>query len=140
MCPLITPDGLWTVAKLCERFPHTPVVIDHLGQVGIAGPILEPEVQAICALARYPGVKLKVSAFYALGAKRPPHEELVPLIRRVYDAFGPQRLMWGSDCPFQLAQETYEDSISLVRDRVDFLSLEDKEWLLRKTAESTFFC
>jgi L-fuconolactonase len=80
-----------------------------------------------------------VSAFYALGTRVPPHRELVPLIRRVYDAFGARRLIWGSDWPFQLARETYEDSISLVRGGLDFLSRHDKEWLLRKTAESTFF-
>jgi L-fuconolactonase len=139
MCLLIIPGTLAAVAKRCERFPDTPVVIDHLAQVGIDGPILAQDVQALCALSKFPQVKVKVSGFYALGTKLPPHHELVPLIRRVYDAFGPQRLMWGSDYPFQLAQETYEDSISLVRDRLDFLSHDDKEWLLRKTAESTFF-
>jgi hypothetical protein len=47
--------------------------------------------------------------------------------------------MWASDCPFQVANETYQDSIALVRDRLSFLSAGDKEWLLRKTAEQTFF-
>lgn len=139
MCLLIIPDTLAAVAERCERFPETPVVIDHLAQIGVNGPILAQDVQALCTLSKYPQVKVKVSAFYALGAKYPPHRDLVPLIRRVYDAFGPQRLMWGSDCPFQMAQETYEDSISLVRDHLGFLSDDDKEWLLRKTAESMFF-
>lgn len=139
ICLLILPDNLEAAAELCERFPETPVVIDHLAQIGVDGSIHVHHVQALCALSKYPEVKVKVSAFYALGARRPPHDDLIPLIQRVYDAFGPQRLMWGSDCPFQLAGETYEDSISLVRDRLDFLSGDDKEWLLRKTAESTFF-
>jgi len=84
-------------------------------------------------------VKVKLSAFYALGAKQPPHLELAPLIRRVYEAFGPQRLMWASDCPYQVQSESYEDSLALVRDRLDFLTADDKEWLLRRTAEATFF-
>jgi hypothetical protein len=41
--------------------------------------------------------------------------------------------------PYRLATETYEDSIALVRDHLSFLSAGDKEWLLRKTVESTFF-
>ena len=139
MCLLILPNTLTAVAERCERFPETPVVIDHLAQIGVEGPIIEHDVKSLCALSKYPQVKLKLSGFYALGAKSPPHRELVPLIRRVHDVFGPQRLMWGSDCPFQLAQETYEDSISVVRDQLDFLSDDDKDWLLRKTAESTFF-
>jgi predicted TIM-barrel fold metal-dependent hydrolase len=139
MCPLIDPDALPALAKQCERFPDMPVAIDHLAHVGAQGRILESEVQALCAMAKYPQVYVKVSAFYALGLKRPPHEDLAPLIRRVYEAYGPQRMMWGSDCPYQVMKETYEDGISLVRDHLSFLSAEDKEWILRRTAESVFF-
>jgi predicted TIM-barrel fold metal-dependent hydrolase len=99
----------------------------------------EEDIQHLCALSRHRNIKIKVSGFYGLGAKKPPHLDLAPLIRRVFDAFGPQRLMWGSDCPFQVQDETYDDSIGLVRERLEFLSSQDKEWLLRRTAEETFF-
>ena len=139
MCLLIDPEALPAVRRRCENFPDTPVVIDHLARIGMAGPITEHQIQALCGLARYPRVKVKVSAFYALGEKKPPHLDLAPLIKRVHEAFGSKRLMWGSDCPFQVQSETYADSISLVRDRLGFLSPEDKEWILRHTAEETFF-
>ena len=139
MCLLVNPEALSAVRRRCENFPDTPLIIDHLARLGMAGPVVENDVQALCALARYPKVKVKVSAFYALGNKKPPHLDLAPLIRRVYEAFGPKRLMWGSDCPFQVQSETYADGISLVRDRLDFLSMADKEWILRRTAEETFF-
>jgi predicted TIM-barrel fold metal-dependent hydrolase len=139
ICFLMLPDALAAIAGLCARFPETPVVIDHLAQVGANGRILDPQISHLCALARFPQVKVKVSAFYALGNKRPPHQELAPFVRRVYEAFGPQRLMWGSDWPFQVTEETYDDSIALIRDRLEFLSRSDKEWLLRKTAQVTFF-
>jgi predicted TIM-barrel fold metal-dependent hydrolase len=139
MCLLINPDALPAVRRRCENFPDTPVVIDHLARIGLAGPIIDRDIQALCALARYPKVKVKVSAFDALGEKKPPHLDLAPLIKRVHEAFGPKRLMWGTDCPFQVQSETYADSISLLRDRLDFFSTEDKEWILRRTAEETFF-
>ncbi len=139
MCPLLNPDALPALARQCERFPEMPVAIDHLAHVGAQGQIVESELQALCAMAKYPRVYVKVSAFYALGLKRPPHDDLAPLIRRVYEAFGPKRMMWGSDCPYQVMKETYEDGIYLLRDRLSFLSAEDKEWILRKTAESVFF-
>jgi hypothetical protein len=47
--------------------------------------------------------------------------------------------MWESDCPFQVVTQKYSDSIALVRDRLDFLTGEDKDWLLRRTAEETLF-
>jgi predicted TIM-barrel fold metal-dependent hydrolase len=136
---LINPDALPIIPKYCERFPETPMAIDHLGRIGVEVPIQESDVKALLALAKYPRVKVKVSAFYALGEKRPPHDDLAPFIRRVYDAFGPQRLMWATDCPYQIQHETYEDSIALVRDRLSFLSSDDKDWMLRKTAEESFF-
>jgi len=139
MCLLINPQDLPLVDRKCAAFPDTPVVIDHMGRVGKDGPIQESDLQALCGLARHKEVKVKVSAFYALGEKKPPHKDLVPLIRRLYESFGPQRLMWASDCPFQVVDETYEDSISLVRDGLSFLSSEDKEWMLRRTAEESFF-
>ena len=61
------------------------------------------------------------------------------MIRRVHEAFGARRLMWASDSPFQTLKETYEDSIALIRDRLDFLTAEDKQWVLRRTAEEFFW-
>lgn len=139
VCPLINPDYLEALAVICDRFPQTPVVIDHLGRIGMSGRIDEYQVRNLCALARFSQVRVKVSAFYALGEKRPPHLDLRDLIRRVHYAFGSRRLMWASDCPFQILREPYEASVGLIRDRLDFLSAEDKEWLLRRTAEELFF-
>ncbi|MCB1091334.1 MAG: amidohydrolase family protein, partial [Verrucomicrobiae bacterium] len=88
----------------------------------------------------FPTVHVKTSAFYALGKKKAPYEDLGPMIRRLRDAFGAERLMWASDCPYQVQQgHTYADSIALIRDRLDFLSAEDKAWMLGKTAEKVFF-
>jgi predicted TIM-barrel fold metal-dependent hydrolase len=48
--------------------------------------------------------------------------------------------MWGSDSPFQEQHgNTYACSIELVRDKLNFLSNDDREWILRKTAEQVFF-
>ncbi|MFW6125008.1 MAG: amidohydrolase family protein [Pirellulales bacterium] len=139
MCCLINPNALPSLGRMCRRFPETPVVIDHLCRIGVDGMILAADAEALCALAVFPRVQVKVSAFYALGKKRPPHDDLAPLIRRVYDAYGPRRLMWGTDCPYQVQTETYADSIRLVRDRLDILSDADRAWLLGKTAEALFF-
>lgn len=139
ICPLIDPDALHSIDQKCQNFPDTPVIIDHIARIGMRGKITDLDIRQLCMLARHPHVRIKVSAFYALGRKTPPHDDLAHLIRSVYEAFGPNRLMWGSDCPFQTADETYEDSISLIRDVLPFLSLEDRDGILRRTAESFFF-
>lgn len=140
ICPLIDPDALPALARRAAEFPDAPIVIDHMARVGINEPVREEHVALLCGFARFPRVYVKVSAFYAFGARRPPYDDVLPLVRRLYDAFGPRRLMWGSDCPYQLASgHRYEDSIALVRDRLDFLGAEEREWMLRKTAEGVFF-
>ena len=125
---------------MCERFPGTPVVIDHLSRIGADGTIRNEDVNELCKLAKQKQVSVKVSAFYGLGAKQAPYLDLAPLIKRVFEAYGPQRLMWASDCPYQLAPgHTYADSIALVRDHLDFLSPEDREWIFSKTAKRVYF-
>jgi hypothetical protein len=47
--------------------------------------------------------------------------------------------MWETDCPFQVANHKYEDSIALIRDHATFLSAADKTALLRTTAEKLLF-
>jgi predicted TIM-barrel fold metal-dependent hydrolase len=138
---LIDRTGFPEVERMCRRFPDTAVIIDHLGRIG-AGPdgaIVDDDVEALCALAKQPKTYVKVGAFYALGKKTPPYLDLIPLIRRVVQAFGPRRCMWESDCPFQVVRDRYADSLAVVRDHLDFLSNDDRDWLLYRTAEQTLF-
>lgn len=140
MCCLINPDNLPEVNKMCEQFPDTKVVIDHFARIGVDGEVRESDLKNLCSLARHKNTYVKISAYYALGKKQAPYDDLQPMIRRLYDEFGSQRLMWASDSPYQLVGEgnTYKASIALIRDRMEF-SKDDREWLLRKTAESVYF-
>ncbi len=140
MCCLINPEQLPGVDQMCEKYPDTPVVIDHFARIGVDGQFRDQDLAQLTRLARHRHTYVKISAYYALGEKKPPHLELIPMIRRLYEAFGPQRLMWASDAPYQVQGENnYRASISLVRDRLDFISDEDRQWLLAKTAERVFF-
>ena len=140
VCPLINPEDIRHVAALCRQFPDTTVVIDHFARIGLSGTIETERLDELCRLAELPQVYVKTSAFYALGQKRPPYRDLLPMIRRVLDAFGPERLMWATDCPFQVQGEhTYQASLDLILHQADFLSATDKQWLLRDTADKVFF-
>ena len=140
ICPLIDPEFLPSLDRMCRKWPKTPVVIDHLARIGIDGRIRQKDLDNLCRLARHKGVCVKVSAFYALGKKEAPYLDLGPMIRRVLSAFGRERLMWASDSPFQVQPpHTYQAAIDLVRRGLDFLSEADRGWLLRKTAGRVFF-
>jgi predicted TIM-barrel fold metal-dependent hydrolase len=136
---LINPDAFAEVDRMARKFPEATVIIDHLGRIGVNGTIDPADVDALCTLAKHPKMFVKVGAFYALGKKVPPYLDLAPLIKRVVLAFGADRCMWESDCPFQVVRDSYTDSIALVRDKLDFLTDDQKDWLLRKTAERVLF-
>lgn len=140
MCLLANPDALPAVRRLCDKHPKTRVVIDHFARIGMKGPVDQADLDQLLGLADFEHTHMKVSAFYALGEKKAPYTDLGPMVRQLRDRYGARRLMWASDCPFQVGDgHTYADSIALVRDRLDFLSEDDKEWMLHKTAEKVFF-
>jgi len=139
ICPLMDPRGLPSISRMCEKHPDTRVVIDHFCRIGIKGAMPDAEVNALAAMAKFPNTHVKVSAFYALGNRKPPHGDLEPMIKRMHSAFGAKRLMWASDCPYAVDNETYRDSLTLVRDGCAWLSEEDRNWMLRGTAEQVFY-
>lgn len=140
MCCLINPNALPALDRMCRDFPDTPVVIDHICRIGVSGSIPPDDVKALCDMARHKNVTVKISAFYALGKKKAPYHDLAPLIKDVYQAFGSHRLMWATDCPFQVVGgHTYKPSIDLIHNGLPFLSDEDKQNILYKTAERVFF-
>lgn len=140
ICLLANPDALPSIQRLCRKFPKTTVVIDHFARIGVTGEINPQDLDNLCRLADHPRVFVKTSAFYALGKKQAPYLDLAPMIRRLRDTYGAQRLMWASDCPYQVEKgHTYAASIALIRDRLDFLTEEDKAWMLRKTAETVYW-
>jgi predicted TIM-barrel fold metal-dependent hydrolase len=136
---LIDPSGFAEVDRMARRFPQSTVIIDHLGRIGVGGSVEAADVEALCALAVHPRMFVKVGAFYALGKKTPPYLDLAPMIRRVVQAFGAERCLWESDCPFQVVRDSYADSVALIRDRLDFLDADQKAWILHRTAERLLF-
>ncbi|MBS0211284.1 MAG: amidohydrolase family protein [Planctomycetes bacterium] len=140
ICPLVGPHNLPSIDRMCDKFPETTVVIDHCARIGTSGTIEAKDVDFLCGMARHKKLHVKVSAFYALSPKGPPYDDLAPMIRRLCEAFTPSRLMWASDCPFQVKPgHTYGESIALIRDRLDFLSASERDAILCNTAERVFF-
>ena len=82
-------------------------------------------------LDRYWRVRSAVSV-----SKEPyPYADAQAQVKRLYDAFGPRRLMWGTDWPLVEIYCGYAKALAVVRDEMKFLNAEDKSWILRKTVE-----
>ncbi len=120
------------IAALCEKFPDLTVVIDHMADCPIDRPDL---LLKLTALKRYPKVFVKISHTWSLSKEGFPFRDTFPLVQTLYDAFGPQRLMWGTDWPVSHRHASYAQTLAVVRDAMTFLNRDDKRWLLSKTIE-----
>jgi L-fuconolactonase len=92
------------VAALAASVPDLPIVLDHLGKpaIGTAAVPLVPSaewVHDLGMLAQHPQVFCKLSGLPAEAGGEWTDAQVVPFLDTVLTAFGPQRLMWGSDWP-----------------------------------------
>jgi L-fuconolactonase len=120
------------IAVLVEKFPDLTVVIDHMADC----PADQPEELAkLLALARYPRVFVKVSHTWSVSKQAYPYRDAQEQVKRLYDTFGPRRLMWGTDWPLVERHCGYAKALAMVRDEMKFLNEEDKSWMLSRTIE-----
>ena len=125
-------------AKL-KQFPKVRVVIDHLARVELGGPGAEAQTKELLALAKYPNVHVKVSELMILSpSKKYPYRDTYPLVRAVYEAFGADRLLWGTGFPgatrAQADRPSLEDELALIRKEIPFFSDRDRAKILGANA------
>ncbi len=118
--------------KWIEKFPDLTVVIDHMADCPADRP---QELEKLLALAQYPKVFVKVSHSWLLSKQSYPWMDAQEQIKRIYDKFGPRRMMWGTDWPMCEPKTTYASTLTQLRDDTKFLNDTDKEWILGKTAQ-----
>jgi predicted TIM-barrel fold metal-dependent hydrolase len=129
---LIREEQLPQLEDMAARFPGVPVVVDHMGY-----PNVEGDTANLLRLARLPNVYVKVTEFYNHSKTRQyPYADVIPTVRRVYDAFGPQRLLWGTGFVRgeNVGRIPYGQELELIREHVPFFTPEDQEWILGRTA------
>lgn len=81
------------IGELAARFEQVPVILDHLGRAGQGTP---EDFDGVLQLARQKQVIMKFSGVNYSSKQPFPHADAKPMIRRIYDAFGPQRIIWGT--------------------------------------------
>jgi L-fuconolactonase len=121
------------VALQLEKLPDLTVVIDHMADCPIDQPA---QLEKLIALKRYSNVFVKVSHTWSISRQPYPWLDAQRYVKRLYDAYGPQRLMWATDWPIiENSHATYAQALTVVRDEMKFLNAEDKRWMLSRTVE-----
>lgn len=125
---LVYPDQLPFVKKFVASFPEQSFVIDHLAKPYIRNHDIEAWRTDIRAVAQYPNVHCKISGMVTEADwvmwKEP---ELTPYIDAVVEAFGVQRLMFGSDWPVCLVAAEYAQVVTIVRNYFATFSKAEQE-------------
>jgi predicted TIM-barrel fold metal-dependent hydrolase len=121
------------VAAQLEKLPDMTVVIDHMADCPVDHP---QELEKLIALKRYPNVFVKISHTWSLSKQPYPWLDAQEHVKRLHEAFGPQRLMWATDWPIiENSHATYDQALKVVRDDMKFLNDDDRHWMLSKTIE-----
>jgi predicted TIM-barrel fold metal-dependent hydrolase len=118
------------VAKLADRFPNLKLVIDHLALRRVKDDAAFADLPDLLALASRPNVAAKASALPCFSSDPYPYRNIHGYIRRVFDAFGPQRMFWGTD--LSRLPCTYRQAVTMFTEELPFLSADDKAWVMGK--------
>ena len=111
---LVYPRQLPAAIEVVRQFPDQPFVLDHVAKPLIRDGIVTPWREQIRELARFPNVCCKVSGMVTEADHRAwKPDQFHPYLDVVLEAFGPGRLLFGSDWPVCLLAASYAEVLEL---------------------------
>jgi L-fuconolactonase len=147
-CP---PDQLPLVSGVAAALPELDIVLNHLGffptrmslgRDGLhhADVTLPPAtLPAVLELSRYRNVYVMVSGEYGFSYGRYPFEDVRPVVRALYQSFGADRMMWGSDYPWAPSHLGYERLMALPRLHLPEADEEELDLIMGGTVSRLFW-
>lgn len=127
---LIFNKHLKYAIEFVKRFPDQPFVLDHIAKPDITHHIVSPWNDNIKELASFPNVMVKVSGMVTEAKKDATYEDFVPYLDTIFNAFGVDRIMIGSDWPVCLLRDNYSNVTGIVKRYISKYSEEDQEKIL----------
>jgi L-fuconolactonase len=128
---LVYPRQLKAAARLAAEFPRQQFVLDHIAKPLIVQCTLEPWSTDLRALAQLPNVWCKASGMVTEARwKEWRPQDFHPYLDVVFEAFGPQRIMIGSDWPVCTVASSYATTMQIVTDYIAPLPREQQDAIL----------
>ena len=132
---LLYPSQLPAAIELVGLLPEQPFVVDHLAKPRIVAGEIDGWGRDIRAIARHDNVCCKVSGMVTEAVRRGwKRDDFTPYLDVVLEAFGPERLMFGSDWPVCLLAGEYADVAAIPRDYFSRLSTTEQRMIWGDTA------
>jgi predicted TIM-barrel fold metal-dependent hydrolase len=117
------PQQLPLIGELAMRFPKMRILVDHLSVFpGIKLPDAAEHFDALVDLAKYSNVAMKSTAVPSMAFDEFPFTSTHDSLRKIFDAFGAERMFWGSDitrldCTWQQCVEAFSENIPWLKGR-----------------------
>jgi len=136
---LIKKEQLENTIKLVEKFPNQIFVLDHIAKPSIKDAKLEPWKKQIKTLANYENVFCKISGLVTeADLKNWKYQDFVPYLDVVFNAFGSNRLLFGSDWPVCLLAGNYKEVLAIIETYVASLSEDEKQNIMGNNASNIY--
>jgi predicted TIM-barrel fold metal-dependent hydrolase len=128
----LTTGQLPLFGAIAERNPQLILIIDHMGvsSEAMKKNMMPATIAEAAALAKYPNVSVKLSSIPLFSSQPYPFRDMTPHIRRLFDAYGPQRCYWGTDVTNSFGKASYRQRVTHFTEELDFLSEDDKDWIM----------
>ncbi len=125
------PGSLDKVNEIAARHPGVRLVIDHLGRFSnLRDAEAFRDLPLLLALARRPNVAVKASALPCLSSEPYPYRNLHTYVRQAFDAFGPERVFWGTD--LSRLPCSYRQAVTMFTEALPWLKPADQELVMGK--------
>jgi L-fuconolactonase len=135
VCVQMTAKAIPQLVKLLERFPDTPVIIDHMLKPTISDGPPYPGAQHLFDLAQYQNVYLKMTSRNTTMSQQGQATPETFFGRLVQD-FGAHRIAWGSNFP--ATEGSVPEMVADLKKCIAFLSPEDQHWIMAGTAQKLY--
>jgi len=133
------PRNIPKFASVAERHPGLTMIIDHMSlnqEIAKEGKIKE-SIDTVVAMAKYPNVSVKISSAPTYSFDPYPWRDMTEHVKRLFEAYGPQRSYWGTDLTNAYSKSTYRQRITHFTEELPFLSEADKDWVMGKAILQT---
>tara|TARA_Y100000588_G_scaffold366575_1_gene432442 strand:+ start:429 stop:1337 length:909 start_codon:yes stop_codon:yes gene_type:complete len=139
---LMSNFDLADVSKIASRVPTLKILINHLTGLTITGDPAGAEwTEAVKTTAKHPNVYCKISGIFQRSGQSPAPKELsyyAPIFKVVYEAFGEDRIIYGSNWPVTDRGGKYEEQLSIINEFFKPMGRQALEKLYWKNA-TTFY-
>ncbi len=129
---VLATDLLKDLARVAERHPGLRLTIDHLGGRGGLTTLKDHAAMThmpdLVALAKFPNVGVKATGAPGYSAEAYPYPIMQTYLRRIYDAFGPQRMFWGTDITKMPC--SWKQCVTMFTEELPWLSDDDKRLVM----------